>query len=251
MLKKRIIPILTFDGKSLVKTIQFSKTRTVGNPIQSARVFNARNVDELVFIDIKATTEKRKINHQLIKRIIDECYMPVTIGGGINSIEDISNLLNIGADKILLNDALVRDPKFVSNAVNYFGSQCVSASIDVFEFNNQLCIKNNFNQKILASKFIRKIKKLNVGEIIINSVHRDGIMGGFDLEISKLFSNEFDCPIITVGGAGNLTHFEDLYKSGYKGDIGISSLFYFTQYTPNDVKRALSKIDIPVRLDKD
>lgn len=251
MLKKRIIPVLTFDGRSLVKTIQFSKIRTVGNPIQTARVFNTRNVDELVFIDIKATTENRKINLQLVKKIIDECYMPVTIGGGINSIEDISKLLNIGADKILLNDALISDPKFVSNAVNYFGSQCISASIDVFKSNAQYFIRNNYNQKLLASEFLKKIKNLNIGEIILNSVNCDGVMKGFDLEISKLFSNEFDCPVITIGGAGNLTHFEDLYRSGFEGDIGVSSLFYFTQYTPNDVKRVLRKNNIPVRLDRD
>ncbi len=249
MLKKRIIPVLTFDGRSLVKTIQFSKTRTIGNPIQTSRVFNARNVDELVFTDIKATIEKRKINLQLVKRIINECYMPITIGGGIKSLEDISNLLNIGADKILLNDVLISNPKFVSNAVNYFGSQCISASVDVYKSNEQYFIRNNYNKKLLASEFIKKIKKLNVGEVILNSVHCDGMMGGFDLIIWKLFSSEFDCPVINVGGAGNLKHFEDLYRSGFDGDVGVSSLFNFTQYTPNDVKGVLSKIDIPVRLD--
>ena len=118
MLKVRIIPILTFDGLSLVKTKQFKNPRIIGNPIQAARVYNSRNVDELVFIDIKATEQNRKINLPLVKKIIDECFMPVTIGGGIRSFEDINDLLGIGADKVLIKSMALQDPKFIINAQN-------------------------------------------------------------------------------------------------------------------------------------
>ena len=131
MLKVRVIPILTFNGLSLVKTKQFKLPRIVGNPIQSARVFNSRDVDELVFIDIMASKMKRKINLNLVKNVIKECFMPVTIGGGISSFEDISDLLKIGADKVLIKTKALNDIDFIKNAVNYFGSQCISISVDV------------------------------------------------------------------------------------------------------------------------
>jgi len=247
MLKKRVIPILTFNGSSLIKTKCFSNPRTIGNPIQSARVFNARNVDELVFIDITATYEKRKINLDLVKFVIDECFMPVTIGGGISNIDDIKNLLNIGADKIVLNNAFIQNEEFVRNAIKYFGSQCISASIDIEIINEEFYIRNNFNKKIKASEFLIYLNELKVGEIILNSVENDGTMKGFNLILAEFILDKIHSPIVFVGGAGKIEDVEDLYKTGYDGDIGISSLFYYSQFTPNDVKRKMKEIGLPVR----
>lgn len=249
MLKKRIIPILTFNGFQLVKTKKFSNPRTIGNPIQSARVFNSRNVDELVFIDILATRQKRKLNLNLVRKIIDECYMPVTIGGGINSFEDISNLLKIGADKVLIKSKALEDISFINEAVNYFGSQCISIALDV--------IKNDQNQydifysgiKPDLFDFINQINSIEVGELVLNSVNNDGMMSGFDINMIQTISKEVKAPLIVAGGAGDPHHFKELFVSKYDDAVGASSIFYFTQFTPKEIKLALKEINVPVRVD--
>ena len=248
MLKKRVIPILTFDGKSLVKTRQFKNPRTVGNPVQAARVFNSRNVDELVFIDIYATKENRKINLSLVKKIIDECFMPITIGGGIRDFEDIKNLLNIGADKVLIKSMAINDTNFIKKAINYFGSPTISVSIDIYKINEIYFVHNLDNLVIDAKKYLQQIKDLKVGEIILNSVDMDGIQKGFDLEMIKDLSQNTSIPIVVAGGAGELIHFEQLFSSGYDGAVGVSSMFFFTQFTPNDIKKKLKLIGAPVRI---
>ena len=250
MLKKRIIPILTFNGFQLVKTKKFSNPRTIGNPIQSARVFNSRNVDELVFIDIYATEQKRKVNLNLVKKIIDECYMPITIGGGISSFEDISNLLKIGADKVLIKSKAIEDISFINQAVNYFGSQCISIALDV--------IKNDQDQydifypgiKPDLFDFINQINSIEVGEFVVNSVNNDGMMNGFDIPMIQTISKEVNTPLIVAGGAGKPLHFKELYKSKYDDAVAAASIFYFTQFTPKEIKLALKEINVPVRVEK-
>ena len=171
MLKIRVIPILSFNGFALVKTKQFDNPRMVGNPTQVARVYNSRNVDELVFIDIFASKQKRKINLAVVKQVINECFMPVTIGGGIDSIEDINNLLKIGADKVVLKSVALKNPNFIKEAVKIFGSQCIIVSVDVKSINNEYRVyhyENNIN--ISASKFILQMEDLGAGELFINDV---------------------------------------------------------------------------------
>ena len=248
MLKVRIIPILTFDGLSLVKTKQFDNPRVIGNPIQAARVYNSRNVDELVFIDINASKKSRKINLDLVKKVIDECFMPVTIGGGIASFEDISNLLNIGADKVLIKTKAIEDFEFINNAVNYFGGQCISISMDIFEEKNTYFLHNKLNKKINPEQFIRIMNKCNVGEFVINSINHDGIMKGFNIPLINKITKDIKAPVIVVGGAGKLEHFDELYLSNYIGAVGASSIYNFTQFTPTEVKKSLKKINIPVRI---
>ena len=248
MLKIRVIPILTFDGLSLVKTKQFTNPRTVGNPTQAARVYNSRNVDELVFVDIKATSQKRKINLNLVKKVIDECYMPVTIGGGINSFEDIRNLLNIGADKVLIKTKAIEDVQFIKDSVHYFGSQCISIAIDVFKNEkNEYCMFHP-KLKINLVDFIKSMNQCKVGEFVLNSVNHDGMMNGFDMDLIKFFSKKIDTPIIVAGGAGDTNDFKALFESGFNDAVGASSIYHFTQYTPLDVKSALKEINIPVRI---
>ncbi len=248
MLKVRIVPILTFDGLSLVKTKQFNKPRIIGNPIQAARVYNSRNVDELVFIDINATRNSRKINLEVVKKVIDECFMPVTIGGGISSFEDINNLLNIGADKVLIKTKAIENFKFIMESVNYFGSQCISISIDIIRKKNEYKLHHTLNKELSLVNFIDIMKNCGVGEFVINSVDHDGIMEGFDIELMQEVSENINIPTIIVGGAGKLEHFIELYKSNYNGGVGASSIFHFTQFTPKEVKNAINKINIPVRI---
>lgn len=241
MLKHRLIPVLNFNGFSLVKTKRFTNPRMVGNPIQAAKIFNKRNVDELVFIDIKATEQNRKINLDLVSKIIDECFMPVTIGGGIETFEDISNLLKIGADKVIIKSKAITNPDFILEAVNYFGSQCISISLDVEKIKDEYLINNIFKKKIKLNEFIDKMNQCNVGEYVVNSVNNDGMMNGFDIDLYKLVQEKTIKPLVALGGGGKPDHFNELISSNYYGSLAGSSIFYFTQYTPNDVKLEMNK----------
>ena len=247
-LKTRIIPILTFNGISLVKSKQFDSFRTVGNPIQAARIYNSRDVDELIFVDIMASKQKRKVNLPLVKKIIDECFMPVTIGGGVYTFEDINNLLRIGADKVIIKTKAIEDPGFISRAVDYFGSQCISISVDAELINGDYFLHCKSKKRIPLKIFIHEMNKCKVGEYAINTVHRDGMMNGYDFELFKLVNGITSSPLIAIGGAGNPTHFIDLVQKGFKGALGAASIFHFTQYTPRSIKKALNEINIPVRI---
>lgn len=239
---------MTFNGISLVKTKQFDNARTVGNPIQAARVYNSRNVDELVFIDIKATEQERKINLPLVKKVIDECFMPVTIGGGIRSFEDINDLLGIGADKVLIKSMALQDPKFIIKAVQYFGSQCISIAVDAIFENGEYWIYQKNDDKVLIETFIDKMNQCNVGELIVNAVHNDGMMNGYDTKLYQKITQLTSKPIVALGGAGIPTHFTELISTNYNGALAASSIYHFTQHTPQEVKLAMSEAQIPVRL---
>jgi cyclase len=248
MLKVRLIPVMTFNGISLVKTKQFTTSRTVGNPIQVARVYNSRNVDELVFIDIKATEQNRKINLPLVKKVIDECFMPVTIGGGIQTFDDINDLLHIGADKVLMKTMALEDPDFIVKAVQYFGSQCISIAVDVLLKEGQYWIHQKNDEKILMETFINKMNACNVGEFVVNAVHNDGIMNGYDFELYKKVTQLTSKPVVALGGAGTPSHFTELVRTGYNGDLAAASIYHFTQFTPQEVKTTLKNAQIPVRI---
>ena len=248
MLKTRLIPVLTFNGISLVKTKLFDSIRTVGNPIQAARVYNSRDVDELIFVDIKASVQKRKINLKLVKKIIDECYMPVTIGGGVETFEDINNLLRIGADKVIIKTKAIKDPSFISKAVKFFGSQCISIAVDVELNNRDYFIHYNKIKKMYMRTFIEQMNNCKVGEYSVNSVHRDGMMNGYDLTLYKYLNQLTNIPVIAMGGAGTPEHFVQLCQNEFKGALAASSIFHFTQHTPQEIKRALDYNNIPVRI---
>jgi cyclase len=248
MLKVRLIPVMTFNGISLVKTKQFERARTVGNPIQVARVYNNRNVDELVFIDIMATNQGRKINLPLVKKVIDECFMPVTIGGGIRSFDDINDLLGIGADKVLVKSIALKDPGFIAKAVDYFGSQCISIAVDVIIKDGEYWIHQKNDEKVLMKTFIEKMHQCNVGEFVVNSVDCDGMMNGFDKVLYQNVSRITSKPIVALGGAGIPSHFTELVQANYKGALAAASIYHFTQFTPQEVKKTLMRANIPVRI---
>ena len=248
MLKVRIIPILTFNGFGLVKTKNFNNPRMVGNAVQAARVFNSRGVDELVFLDITASQQKRKINLKLVGDVIKECYMPVGIGGGITSIDDINDLLKIGADKVIIKTKALTDQDFIKQAVLFFGSQCICIAVDVFKENNEYKIYNTLDIDCGLETFIYQMIACQVGELIVNSVDNDGLMNGFDIDLILKVKNQTNIPIIAVGGGGNLEHYRDLFVGTGIKAVGSSSIFHFTQFTPNDIKNELKKEQIPVRI---
>ena len=248
MLKIRIIPILTTNGFALVKTKQFTNPRMVGNAVQAARIYNSRGVDELVYIDIFASKQNRKINLKTAKDVISECFMPVGVGGGIEEIEDINNLLQIGADKVILKKQAIINPNFIKHAANFFGSQCISVSVDVVRIGHEYMIYNEMEIKIRLNDFISKIQDLGAGEILLNSVDRDGMMNGFDIELVNITQKMSNIPVVVIGGGGNIEHYKKLFTETDCQAVGSSSIFHFTQYTPLDIKNELFKLGKPVRI---
>lgn len=249
MLKTRIIPVLSFNGFALVKTKQFSNPRMVGNPMQAARVYNSRNVDELIFVDIFASRQKRKLNLAVVKQVINECFMPVTIGGGIDSIKDINDLLQIGADKVVIKSAAINNPSFITEAAKVFGSQCIVVSIDVIKTTSGLRIYYPGNKdSIDAVEFVRQMESLGAGELFVNDVLNDGLMSGFDLDLFSKTVSATKLPVVACGGAGAPEHFTSLLNNKNITGLAAASIFHFTQYTPFDIKFAVNKAGYPVRL---
>ena len=248
MLKARIIPILTFNGFGLVKTKKFTNPRMVGNPVQAARVYNNRGVDELVFIDIFATTEKRKINLKLVADVIKECYMPIAIGGGVETIEDINDLLKIGADKVIIKTKALIDINFIKEAVAFYGSQCISIAVDAFKTSEGFKIFSHLDIDKSLEDYVQEMIDCKVGEFVLASVDNDGMMNGFDIELINCVEKITNIPIIAAGGGGNIEHYNELFSKTNVQAVGSASLFHFTQYTPLDIKNELKKINIPVRI---
>lgn len=247
MLKNRIIPILTFNGLGLVKTKGFKNPRMVGNPVQTARVYNSRGVDELIFLDIYATKQSRNINLSLVKEVIKECYMPVSIGGGIQTIDQINDLLKIGADKVVIKSKALTDKKFLKEAINFFGSQCICISVDVLFVNNNYLIYNDLGLKIFLEEFITEMSLINAGEFLVNSVNNDGVMNGFDIDLINKVEKMTTIPVIAAGGGGKPEHYSTLFNKTKINAVASSSIFHFTQYTPLDIKNELKKFNFPVR----
>jgi cyclase len=248
MLKIRVIPILTFNGFALVKTKQFANARMVGNAVQAARVYNSRGVDELVFTDIFASEQNRKLNLNLVKDIIKECLMPIGIGGAISSLQDINNLLKIGADKVIIKTKALIQPDFINQAANVFGNQCITIAVDARKQNNEYKIFNKLNIDISLDNFIKQCEDLGAGEFIVNSVDNDGMMNGFDIELIKRVERLTYLPIVACGGGGKPEHYTQLFQQTSIEAVASASVFHFTQYTPDDIKRTLESIGKPVRI---
>jgi imidazole glycerol-phosphate synthase subunit HisF len=245
--KIRLIPVLTFNGISLVKTKQFGSPRTVGNPVQSARVFNMRSADELIFLDITASRQERKINLKLVKEVLNECFMPVGVGGGINTLEDINDLLRIGADKVVLKTAALLNPAFVKQAAKEFGSQCICIAVDVINLEGQWKIHNLLGIDKGLEDFIKEMEDLGAGEFFITSVAHEGMMAGFNFDLARKVNGMSRLPIIFNGGAKDPESFAELLGECYFEGIAASSIFSFTQFTNLDVISILAQKEFPVR----
>jgi imidazole glycerol-phosphate synthase subunit HisF len=250
MLKIRIIPILTFNGFALVKTQRFSNPRMVGNPIQAARVFNSRNVDELVFTDITATYQNRKINLPFVKEVIDQCFMPVTIGGGIKNLDDINDLLKIGADKVLLKNSFIQQPSFVGEAAKIYGSQCITVAVDAYwnEERKAYLLHNKEGVVLDAAAFASMAEKEGAGEIILSSVDRDGMRNGFDINLVRQIMAAVKIPVVAVGGGGTPEHYLELFRDTDVKAAGGAAIYYFTQFTSYDIKKLLAENGFPARV---
>lgn len=253
MLKTRVIPVMLCNGFHLIKTIQFSQLRTLGNPIQTAKVYNSRNVDELIFIDMLASQENREPAYELIADVMQECFMPVAIGGGLKKIEHIDKLMKAGADKVVINSAAIANPKFITAAAKKYGSQCIVAGIDAKKERGEHFVyrlRGTDNAMMEVAAWAKRLELLGAGEIFLNSIDRDGIMRGYDLELIKKVIAAVSVPVIACGGAGTPEDCVAAVKVGHADAVSLSSVFHYTQYTPNNIKQAFIKADIPARLIK-
>ena len=231
MLRTRVIPCLLLKGNGLVKTIKFKNPTYIGDPINAIKIFNDKEVDELVFLDITATQEKRGPNFKILSEIATECFMPVGYGGGISNLSEIEQLFNLGIEKVILNSCAFSQPDLLTQAINIFGSQSIVVSMDVKKHwitRKQAVYTMNGKQNTNFSPrdYAKKMEDVGVGEIILNSIDLDGTMSGYDYELIKAVSSEVKIPIVALGGAGSL---EDLGKAKSAGASAVSagSLFVF------------------------
>jgi cyclase len=251
MLKLRIIPTLLYKNLKLVKGINFNSWRTVGSIIQAIKIYSIRNVDEIILLNISATNEKKKIDLQLVNDIANECLMPLTVGGGVNSIEDISLLLKAGADKVCINTAAVENIDFIKKASTIFGSQCIVISIDYRKINNTIKLfthSGNVEIRSTLKEHLLNVEKAGAGEIILTSIDRDGTMTGYDIETIKYASELVNVPIIASGGAGDFENILRLAKETYVSGIAAASIYHFTKKTPTDLKKHLLLNNLPIRI---
>ena len=237
---------MTTNGFGLVKTKQFHNPRMLGNPIQTAKVFNNRDVDELVFLDIYATREGRQLDLINVQRVIDQCFMPVGIGGGIKSLNQIEALLKIGADKVIISTAFLRDTEFVRKAIEVFGSQCITIALDIIKSGDDYFHVDDMS--LTLKELIQRANAIEVGEIILTSVNFEGKMIGYDNELYKRFLPDINCPVIVNGGAGSPEDFTKLESHKFISGYAAASMFAYTQYTPHDIKEALFSIGELVRM---
>ena len=248
MLKRRVIPCVLLKDWQLVKSINFESYRTIGHPISTARIYNARNVDELIVLDIDASLHNKDINIEAIKDIADECFMPLTIGGGIKSIDDIYDILNAGADKVSINSIALTDLEFIKESASIFGSQCIVCSIDVKKIGGTYKVFNK-NKGVLDIDLLtlaKQYQKYGAGEILLTSVDKDGSANGYDINLIKLFRGEMNIPVILNGGMGEPIHAVEAIKSGADA-VAAAYIYHFSQYTPEDVKKEMNRHNIPTR----
>ncbi|MEX1011987.1 MAG: imidazole glycerol phosphate synthase subunit HisF [Balneolaceae bacterium] len=251
MLTKRIIPCLDIKDGRTVKGVNFTGLRDAGDPVELARRYSEEGADELVFLDITATKEKRKTLIRLVEEISREINIPFTVGGGIRTTEEIGDILRAGADKVSLNSAIVRNPALVSEASENFGSQAIVAAIDARRTGNswEVFIKGGSEPTGLAAvEWIAECEKLGAGEILLTSMDRDGTREGFDIELLQIVNRRVRIPLIASGGAGAIEHCTDAVLDGGADAVLAASIFHFREIEISDLKKAMKRAQIPVRI---
>lgn len=251
MITKRIIPCLDIKDGRTVKGINFENIKDAGDPVELAIEYAKQGADELVFLDITATNEKRKTLSELVTRIAKHINIPFTVGGGISSVEDVSILLNSGADKISVNTSAVKNPQLIKELANQFGSQCVVLAIDTkFENNDWYVYLNGGRVKtdLKTIDWAREAVSLGAGEILLTSMNNDGTKDGFAIDITKQISEVVNVPVIASGGAGNMQHFKEIFEKG-KADAALAaSVFHYKEIAIPQLKTYLKENNIEIRL---
>ncbi|HKR21235.1 MAG TPA: imidazole glycerol phosphate synthase subunit HisF [Pyrinomonadaceae bacterium] len=252
MLAKRIIPCLDVDNGRVVKGIRFVSLTDAGDPVEQAKRYDAEGADELTFLDITASSDKRDIVTDLVRRVADEVFIPFTVGGGLRSVEDIRAILRAGADKTSLNTAAIENPQLISDCAETFGSQCIVVAIDarrrtegtgweVFTHGGRRAVGLD------ALEWATRAEVLGAGEILLTSMDCDGTRNGYDIELTRAVSSAVRIPVIASGGAGNVEHFYDAFVDGGASAVLAASLFHFGELTIGDVKTHLRGRGVEVR----
>ena len=251
MFTKRIIPCLDIKDGRTVKGVNFVNLRDAGNPVELAKYYADNNADELVFLDISATEEKRKTLIDLVLKVGEQINIPFTVGGGISSVEDVSALLKAGADKVSINSSAVKTPQLINDLADTFGSQCITVAIDAKRINGIWkvhLVGGKVPTDINLFDWVKEVEQRGAGEILFTSMENDGTKDGFANEALAILSEMVNIPIIASGGAGNVQHFVDTFKEGKSDAALAASVFHFKEIEINTLKRTLKENQIPVRL---
>ena len=252
MLTKRIIPCLDVHNGRVVKGVNFVDLKDAGDPVEIAKAYDAAGADELVFLDITASSDARNIILNLVHKTAEQVFIPFTVGGGIRTVEDFREILKAGADKISVNSAAIKRPELISEAAYKFGSQCVVVAIDAKrkdDGNFSVFLNGGrVDTGLDAIEWAKKAEELGAGEILLTSMDADGTKAGYDLELTKKVSDSVNIPVIASGGAGTLPHFYDAIKTGGADAVLAASLFHYKELTINELKEYLKGRGIPVRL---
>lgn len=250
MLKTRIIPTLLFKDVGLVKGVGFDSWRRVGSAVQAVKVYNMREVDELVFFDITATPNGRHPDLDQIEELAAECFMPMTVGGGVRSVKDIGELLKVGADKVAINTAAVETPDLIRKGAEMFGVQCLVVGIDVKATTAGWEVYTHCGKKATGLDPVahaRAVETLGAGEIILTSIDRDGTMSGYDIEITRRVADAVSIPVVASGGAGTYEHMADILNQTQVAAVAAASIYHFTEQTPKEAKDYLRQAGYAVR----
>lgn len=251
MLKTRVIPTLLWKGVGLVKGIGFDSWRRVGPVLPAMKVYNTRDVDELILVDITASSNDTAPDCESVADVASDCFVPLTVGGGITSTDQIRSLLRAGADKISINTAAYAAPQLVSEAAKLFGAQCVVASIDARRLEDGSYRCYSHSGKIATDKdpvgWARQLESLGAGEILITSIERDGTMQGYDLELIERVARAVQLPVIASGGAGSYEHMRLAVQEAGASAVAAASMFHFTEQTPAEAKKYLGAANVPIR----
>ena len=252
MLKKRIIPCLDVKDGRVVKGINFVDLVDAGDPVEQASIYNQNGADEICFLDITASSDKRDILLDTVKKTAECCFVPLTVGGGVRSIQDIRKLLLAGADKVSINTAAIRNPDLIKDSANKFGSQCIVVAIDAKKTkdNSWEVFTHGGRQptQLNALEFAKLAQENGAGEILLTSMDRDGTKEGYDIELTKKISSSLNIPVIASGGVGNLEHLKDDIIKGGSSAVLAASIFHFGEYSIQEAKEYLKKENVPVRL---
>ncbi|MEM9052985.1 MAG: imidazole glycerol phosphate synthase subunit HisF [Bacteroidota bacterium] len=248
MLKKRIIPCLDIKDGRTVKGVNFVNLRDAGDPAELAKAYSAEGADELVFLDITATVDKRKTLIELVERISEEINIPFTVGGGISKLEDVGDLLKAGADKVSVNSAAVKRPELLSEIADLYGNQCLVLGLDANEVNGEWKVFTHGGRTVTdldAVEWAREAEERGAGEILLTSMRKDGTKSGFDVELTELISEATNIPIIASGGAGQIEDFTEIYEVA---DAALAaSIFHFGEIPIPQLKTKLREQNIPIR----
>jgi cyclase len=250
MLKNRIIPCLDVKNGRVVKGINFVDLKDAGDPVEQAKIYSDGGADEICFLDITASNENRDTIYDVVERTSKNCFVPLTVGGGVRSVEDINKLLNCGADKVSINTAAVQNSEVVVESSKKFGSQCIVVAIDAKKNGENWEIFTHGGRNstgINAIEFALKMENCGAGELLVTSMDKDGTQSGYDIELMKIISSNVNIPVIASGGVGTLDHLAEGIKSGASAVLA-ASIFHYGTYSVKEAKQYLASKDIPVRI---